>query len=70
MPGFWTESPEQAHAALADNAALVEAIGRLAKRIMVWSYCTGVCLVAAARRLSRTPITAGEMPRCSPTTGR
>lgn len=53
VPGFWTESFEQADTALEQNAELVAAIGRLARRVMVWSYCTGVCLVAAARRLDR-----------------
>ena len=57
VPGFWTESAAQVEAALADNAQLVAAIGRLPKSSMVWSYCTGVCLVAAARRLDRQPAT-------------
>ena len=42
VPGFWTESPEQADAALADNAELVAGIKRLARCVMVWSYCTGI----------------------------
>jgi transcriptional regulator GlxA family with amidase domain len=53
VPGFWTESMVQVDTALVANAALVAAIGRLAGHVMVWSYCTGVCLVAAARRLDR-----------------
>ncbi|MGH8855061.1 MAG: AraC family transcriptional regulator, partial [Telluria sp.] len=53
VPGFWTESSSQVEAALQDNAALVAAIGRLPKRVMVWSYCTGVCLAAASHRLDR-----------------
>ena len=57
VPGFWTESAEQVDAALADNAALVAAIGRLPRRVQVWSYCTGVCLVAAARKLDRQAAT-------------
>lgn len=57
VPGFWTESAAQVEAALADNTALVAAIGRLGKSVMVWSYCTGVCLAAAARRLDRQPAT-------------
>lgn len=57
VPGFWTESAAQVEAALADNAPVVAAIGRLAKRVPVWSYCTGVCLAAAARRLDRQPAT-------------
>lgn len=57
VPGFWTESAAQVEAALTDNAALVAAIGRLEKSVMVWSYCTGVSLAAAARRLDRQPAT-------------
>jgi transcriptional regulator GlxA family with amidase domain len=57
VPGFWTESAEQVEAALADNAPLVAAIGRLGKQVAVWSYCTGVCLAAAARRLDRQSAT-------------
>lgn len=57
VPGFWTESAAQVETALADNTALVAAIGRLGKGITVWSYCTGVCLAAAARRLERQPAT-------------
>lgn len=51
VPGFWSESGEQVAAALAGNAQLIAALGRLDKRVMVWSYCTGVCIAAAARRL-------------------
>jgi transcriptional regulator GlxA family with amidase domain len=57
VPGFWTESAAQVEAALTDNASLVAAIGRLPQSVMVWSYCTGVCLAAAARRLERQPAT-------------
>lgn len=51
VPGFWSESGEQVAAALDENAGLIAALGRLDKRVMVWSYCTGVCVAAAARRL-------------------
>jgi len=57
VPGFWSESVEQVDAVLAQNAALVDAIRRLDKRVQVWSYCTGVWLAAAARRLEREPAT-------------
>jgi len=57
VPGFWTESAGQADAALSGNAALVETIARLGKHCMVWSYCTGVWLAAAARRMDRQPAT-------------
>lgn len=57
VPGFWAESAAQVEAALAENSALAEAIARLGKAVMVWSYCTGVCLAAASRRLDRQPAT-------------
>ncbi|CAN7164247.1 GlxA family transcriptional regulator [Massilia sp. LjRoot122] len=57
VPGFWSESAHQVEAALADNAGLAALIGRLGKDVMVWSYCTGVCLAAAARRLDRQAAT-------------
>ncbi|MCC2954699.1 helix-turn-helix domain-containing protein [Massilia sp. IC2-477] len=57
VPGFWAESAARVDAALADNPGLVEVIARLGKAVMVWSYCTGVVLAAAARRLDRQPAT-------------
>lgn len=51
VPGFWGESSQDVAATLAANAALVAALGRLPKTLQVWSYCTGVCLAAAAGRL-------------------
>lgn len=57
VPGFWAESGAQIEAALDANGALVEALRRLPPALKVWSYCTGVCLAAAARRLERQPAT-------------
>lgn len=52
VPGFWGESTSDVAAALAANAGLVKALGRLPKTTVLWSYCTGVCLAAAAGRLN------------------
>ncbi|EQM68695.1 helix-turn-helix domain-containing protein [Pseudomonas tohonis] len=57
IPGFWAESPQQVEAMLAGNAALLGALARLHKRCQLWSYCTGVCLVAASGRLDGQPAT-------------
>ena len=53
VPGFWSESGAQVAAALDANAGLIAALGRLPRRVTVWSYCTGVCIAAATRRLDR-----------------
>ncbi|MFI8744428.1 GlxA family transcriptional regulator [Pseudomonas sp. NPDC077186] len=52
VPGFWAESVEQADALLANNAALIKALSVVGKRVQLWSYCTGVCLLAASGRLN------------------
>jgi transcriptional regulator GlxA family with amidase domain len=57
VPGVWGESADAVDAALAGHTALVDAIARLERRTAVWSYCTGVWLAAAARRLERQPAT-------------
>jgi len=57
VPGVWGESAESVDAAVTGNPALVDALARLGRRTAVWSYCTGVWLAAAARRLERQPAT-------------
>lgn len=57
VPGFWGESIIDVAGALAANAALVTALGRLPKTMVLWSYCTGVCLAAAAGRLNGSAAT-------------
>lgn len=52
IPGFWAESAEQVAATLEANAPLLRALARLNKQCSLWSYCTGVSLVAAAGRLA------------------
>lgn len=51
IPGFWSESPAQAIKIMEKNSELIGALKALPKRILLWSYCTGVCLLAASRKL-------------------
>lgn len=51
VPGFWAESPQQIANALATHTPLIEALARRPKSVMMWTYCTGVCLLAATGRL-------------------
>lgn len=52
VPGFWAESAQQVSNALAINVDLIAALARLPKKVQLWSYCTGVCLLAATGRLN------------------
>jgi len=58
IPGLWGESVEQLQGWLGANAALVQALRGLGRRVQVWSYCTGVALAAEAGRLAGEPATA------------
>lgn len=51
-PGFWGESPQHVLDVLALNASLIATLAQLPKRVMFWSYCTGVSLIAATGRLN------------------
>lgn len=50
VPGFWAESGQQVEQMLAANQALIRRLAN-ARRLRLWSYCTGVCLLAASGRL-------------------
>ncbi|MBL0953053.1 MAG: AraC family transcriptional regulator, partial [Pseudomonas sp.] len=52
IPGFWAESAEQVDTLLTRNATLIKALSAAGKRIQLWSYCTGVGLLAASGRLN------------------
>lgn len=58
VPGFWAESAEQLRAVLSHNQPVVDALRALSKRVSLWSYCTGVALVALAGRLKGESATA------------
>jgi transcriptional regulator GlxA family with amidase domain len=51
LPGFWADAPQQVVRALSTNAHLIALLAGLKKDVMLWSYCTGVCLLAATGRL-------------------
>lgn len=51
IPGFWAESSRQITDAIAQNADVIASLAALGKNVMMWSYCTGVCLAAATGRL-------------------
>ncbi len=52
VPGFWAESSQQIADALGRNADVIAVLGGLQKSVMLWSYCTGVCLIAPSGRLN------------------
>lgn len=58
IPGFWGESARQVSEAMTGNARLVAALTGLPKSTMLWSYCTGVSLLAATGRLNGQRATA------------
>ena len=49
VPSFWAESVQQVSTLLAANQPLLRQLARLP--VPLWSYCTGVCLLAASGRL-------------------
>lgn len=53
VPGMWTESPDQVPGLLARHAKLIAQIRQLPNTVQLWSYCTGVCLLAQSGRLRR-----------------
>ncbi len=53
VPGMWTESPSLLPILLAQHAKLIEQIRQLPEHTKVWSYCTGVCLLAVSGKLRR-----------------
>ncbi|RJF96341.1 helix-turn-helix domain-containing protein [Noviherbaspirillum saxi] len=52
IPGCWAESIAQIEEVLVENAEVINALRTLNKSVMMWSYCTGVCLMAATGRLN------------------
>lgn len=51
LPGFWTDSPAQVERQLVMQSALIKRLAHLPKDMALWSYCTGVALLAASGRL-------------------
>ncbi len=52
IPGFWAESAQHVADGRIANAALIATLTTLPKETMLWSYCTGVSLLAAAGKLN------------------
>lgn len=57
VPGFWADSLKRVEATCRHNNALIDSFARLPKSVKIWSYCTGVCLVAESGRLDRQAAT-------------
>lgn len=57
VPGLWASSERELLAAL-EQRALLEALAAVPSTSALWSYCAGVLLVAAARRLDGRRATA------------
>ncbi|WP_222846757.1 helix-turn-helix domain-containing protein [Chitinolyticbacter meiyuanensis] len=58
LPGLWAESVDAVESALAGQQALIGGIHALPPTVRVWSYCTGVALVAEAGRIAGQAATA------------
>lgn len=52
LPGFWAESPQQVSNMLSVNTNLIAVLAGLHKSLMIWSYCTGVCLHTSTGKLN------------------
>lgn len=50
VPSFWAESAQQVSDTLSANQRLIRVLAR-AQSMDIWSYCTGVCLLAASGRI-------------------
>lgn len=58
VPGLWADSEGMLSQALAANQALMRQLGRLPPSVQLWSYCTGVALLAQSGRLDGQGATA------------
>lgn len=58
IPGLWADSEAQVARALEQNRALLHGLGRVSRKTRLWSYCTGVCLLAGSGRLDGEEATA------------
>lgn len=57
LPGFWAESAQQVENTVAANASVVSFLATRPKKMQLWSYCSGVCLLAASGQLNDQPAT-------------
>lgn len=57
LPGFWAESAQQVENTVVANASVVSVLATRPKKMRLWSYCSGVCLLAASGQLNDQPAT-------------
>lgn len=58
IPGLWADSEARMAQALMLNRELIRALAQLDQQTQLWSYCTGVCLLAQSGRLNGETATA------------
>jgi len=58
IPGLWADSEAKMAEALEVNRGLIRALAQLERNTQLWSYCTGVCLLAQSGRLNGETATA------------
>ena len=58
VPGLWTSAEADLLTFLQTQSELITVLQRLPAGTALWSYCTGVALLAASGRLSEQPATA------------
>lgn len=58
IPGLWADRETQIARALEHNHLLLQALSRQSRQVRLWSYCTGVSLLAASGRLDGEEATA------------
>lgn len=58
IPGLWADSEAMIAQALEANRGLIRALNQLPRSTQLWSYCTGVCLLAQSGRLQGERATA------------
>lgn len=58
IPGLWADSEAKMAQALEFNRCLIRALAQLERKTQLWSYCTGVCLLAHSGRLNGEAATA------------
>ncbi|WP_258371512.1 GlxA family transcriptional regulator [Pseudomonas alcaligenes] len=58
IPGLWADSEARVAQALEQHRALLHGLARLSRKTRLWSYCTGVCLLAGSGRLDGEEATA------------
>lgn len=58
IPGLWADSEAMIAQALEANREVIRGLAQLPRTTQLWSYCTGVCLLAQSGRLNGESATA------------